>query len=114
MNGIKFFPKDLEIKNKRVILRVDLNVPLQSGKILDSTRILLIVPFLKELIERKSKIILISHLGRPEGKKEKELSLTPIFEYLKKQVKSKIFFHIGSIDEEAKNKSLNLKEGEIF
>ena len=69
MNGIKYFPKDLEIKNKRIILRVDLNVPIRSGKILDHTRILLVVPFLKELIKRKSKIILISHLGRPKGKK---------------------------------------------
>ena len=114
MNGIKYFPKDLEIKSKRVILRVDFNIPIRSGKILDSTRILLVVPFLKELIERKSKIILISHLGRPKGKNEKDLSLKPVFEYLKDQIKSNIFFHIGSVDEEARNKSLNLKEGEVL
>ena len=114
MNGIKFFPKNLEITNKRIFLRVDLNVPLLKGKILDHTRILLILPFLQELIKRKSRIILISHLGRPEGKKEKELSLNPIFEYLKTKIKTKVFFHTGNINEEAKNKSLGLKEGEVL
>ncbi len=114
MNGIKFFPKNLEITNKRIFLRVDLNVPLLKGKILDHTRILLILPFLQELIKRKSRIILISHLGRPEGKKEKELSLNPIFQYLKTKIKTKVFFHTGNINEEAKNKSLGLKEGEVL
>ena len=63
MNGIKFFPKNLEITNKRIFLRVDLNVPLLKGKILDHTRILLILPFLQELIKRKSRIILILKAG---------------------------------------------------
>ena len=114
MNGIKFFPKDLQIANKRIVLRVDLNVPLQDGKILDHTRILLIIPFLKELIKRKSKIILISHLGRPKGEREKRLSLNPIFEYLKTKIETKIFFYTGNINEEVKAKSLSLKEGEIL
>ena len=92
MNGIKFFPKDLEIEDKRVILRLDLNVPLIDGKILDETRILLAIPFLKELIKKKSKIILISHLGRPKGKINESLSLSPIFRYLKRKIDSKIFF----------------------
>tara|TARA_B100001250_G_scaffold371524_1_gene356404 strand:- start:470 stop:1660 length:1191 start_codon:yes stop_codon:yes gene_type:complete len=114
MNGIKFFPKDLQIKNKRIILRVDLNVPIHEKKILDPTRILLVIPFLQDLIKRESKIIIISHLGRPKGKQDNKLSLSPIFEYLKKKIKSKIFFHEGNIDEEAKTKSLNLKTGEIL
>jgi len=114
MNGIKFFPKDLQIANKRIVLRVDLNVPLQDGKILDHTRILLVIPFLKELIKRKSRIILISHLGRPKGEKEKRLSLNPIFEYLKTKIETKILFYTGNINEEAKVKSLSLKEGEIL
>ncbi len=114
MNGIKFFPRDLQIEKKRIVLRVDLNVPIQEGKILDHTRILLILPFLQELIKRKSRIILVSHLGRPEGRKEIKLSLNPIFEYLKTKIKTKIFFYTGDINEEAKNKSLNLKEGEIL
>ena len=88
MNGIKFFPKDLEIEDKRVILRLDLNVPLIDGKILDETRILLAIPFLKELIKKKSKIILISHLGRPKGKINESLSLSPVFRYLKRKIDS--------------------------
>ena len=114
MNGIKFFSKDLQITNKRIVLRVDLNVPLQDGKILDHTRILLVVPFLQELIKRKSRIVLISHLGRPKGEREKKLSLNPVFQYLKTKIKTKILFHTGNIDEKAKDKSLSLKEGEIL
>ena len=114
MNGIKFFPKDLEIEDKRVILRLDLNVPLIDGKILDETRILLAIPFLKELIKKKSKIILISHLGRPKGKINESLSLSPIFRYLKRKIDSKIFFYNGEINEEAKDKSKKLKKGEIL
>ena len=114
MNGIKFFSRNLQIEDKRIILRADLNVPLEKGKILDSTRILAIIPFLKELIKKKSKIILISHLGRPKGKKDKKLSLFPVFDYLKKQIKTEIFFYDGDIDKKAKSKSLNLKKGEIL
>ena len=114
MNGIKFFPKDLQIKNKRIILRVDFNVPIHEKKILDPTRILLVIPFLQDLIKRESKIIIISHLGRPKGKQDNRLSLSPVFEYLKKEIRSKIFFYEGNIDEEARNKSLNLKTGEIL
>ena len=114
MNGIKFFPKNLEIEDKRVLLRLDLNVPLKDGKILDKTRISLAVPFLKELVKKKSKIILISHLGRPKGKKNKKLSLAPIFEYLKKKIDTKIFFYDGEINDEAEDKSKKLKKGEIL
>jgi len=56
MNGIKFFPKNLEIEDKRVLLRLDLNVPLKDGKILDKTRISLVVPFLKELVKKSLKL----------------------------------------------------------
>ena len=94
MNGIKFFPKDLQIKNKRIILRVDFNVPIHEKKILDPTRILLVIPFLQDLIKRESKIIIISHLGRPKGKQDNRLSLSPVFEYLKKEIRSKIFIDI--------------------
>ena len=74
MLGIKYFPQDLNIEGKRIIVRVDFNVPLKNKKILDSTRIKQALPFLLDLIKKKSKIILISHLGRPKGMRDSSLS----------------------------------------
>ncbi len=111
---MKFFPKNLDIKNKRVILRVDFNVPIENEKILDPTRILSVIPFVENLIKKNAKIILVSHLGRPEGKRDNKFSLMPIFEYLKKKIGTKIIFHTENIDEKTKYKSLNLKQGEIL
>ena len=71
------------LENKRVILRLDLNVPLKNQEIQDETRILKILPVINFLIEKKAKIIIISHVGRPKGEIQKELSLIPICENLK-------------------------------
>ena len=81
MNNIKDF-KDLN--QKIVLLRLDLNVPLKEGIIIDETRIDKIVPILNFLIEKKSKIIIISHVGRPKGEFNKFLSLRPICNNLEK------------------------------
>ena len=71
--------QDLEnLKGKKVILRLDLNVPLKDGKIQDETRIIKILPILNFLLEKKAKIIILSHVGRPKGKFNKFLSLRPI------------------------------------
>ena len=87
MNNIK----DLEnLSQKKVLLRLDLNVPLKSGFITDETRIDKIVPIIKFLIKKKSKIIIISHVGRPKGEASKILSLKPICKNLEKKLKKKI------------------------
>ena len=73
--------KILEEKNltdKKILLRLDLNVPLSGGKITDTTRIDKIIPTLNYLIEKNSKIIILSHVGRPKGKNISDLSLMPI------------------------------------
>jgi phosphoglycerate kinase len=114
MSGIKYFPQDLNIEGKKIILRVDLNVPLKDKKIQDFTRILLALPFLKELIKKKSKIILITHLGRPKGTRDSNLSLLPIYKYLKEQLNTNMYFYTGEINDEIKTKSSYLKEGEIL
>ena len=92
MGEINFFPDDLEIENKRIILRLDLNVPIKNQKIKDATRINLCLPFIKRLIAKKAKIIVISHLGRPKGVRVPELSLIPIYKYLKDKLKTNVFF----------------------
>ena len=87
MNYIKD-KKDLD--GKIVLLRLDLNVPIKNGKITDKTRIEKILPIFKYLIEKKSKIIVISHIGRPKGEKAEELSLEPICKFLEIKLQKKI------------------------
>ena len=87
MNYIKN-KKDLD--GKIVLLRLDLNVPIKNGKITDETRINKILPIFKHLIEKKSKIIVISHIGRPKGQKSEDLSLEPICKCLELKLKKKI------------------------
>ena len=79
-----------DLSNKTVLLRLDLNVPLKNGKIIDSTRIDKIVPTLNFLIKKNAKIIIISHVGRPRGKIIKELTLKPICENLKFKLKHEV------------------------
>ena len=114
MSKIKYFPEDMDVQNKTVILRLDLNVPLNEKKILDNNRILTSLPFLKNLIKKKAKIIIISHLGRPKGVKINELSLTPIYKFLKEQLQTNVYFFMGDINEETKSKFSYLKEGEVI
>ncbi len=114
MDKINFFPDNLNIRNKRVILRLDLNVPIKDKIITDYTRITLCLPFIKKLIDKKAKIIIISHLGRPKGIKDPALSLVPIYKYLKKKLKTNVFFYMGNFDHEVKDKFSHLKEGEVI
>ena len=81
----------LELKNKNIVLRVDLNVPIQDGKILDRTRIDAVRPTIDFLLSQDSRILLISHLGRPtEGNLESKYSLRPIKEEFEKIYNTKI------------------------
>ena len=83
--------KDHEnLNKKKVLLRLDLNVPLKKGVIKDQTRINKILPVIKFLLRKNSKIIVISHVGRPKGKINKDLSLKPICKSLEKKIKKKI------------------------
>ena len=87
MNNIKDHEN---LNNKIVLLRLDLNVPLKDGIIIDETRINKILPVVKFLIDNNSKIVVISHVGRPKGKVVKSLSLKPISENLEKKINRKI------------------------
>ena len=82
--------KNLDLKGKKVLLRLDLNVPLKDGVVTDETRINKIVPVINFLIKKKSKIIIISHIGRPRGEINKKLSLKPICEDLKVKLSENI------------------------
>ena len=79
-----------DINNKKVLVRLDLNVPIENGKILDSTRINKILPTINFLLKSNAKIIILSHVGRPNGKIVNELSLKPICENLKEKINLEI------------------------
>ncbi|MBL6861237.1 MAG: phosphoglycerate kinase [Candidatus Pelagibacter bacterium] len=114
MDKIKFFPNNLDVQNQKIILRLDLNVPIKDKIIIDDTRIVLCLPFIKKLIEKKAKIIIISHLGRPKGIKDPALSLIPVYKYLKKILQTNVYFFMGNFDSEMKDKFSHLKEGEVI
>jgi len=114
MLEIKYFPQKINVEGKKIIVRVDLNVPLKDKKIQDPTRILQVLPFLQDLIKKKSKIILISHLGRPKGIRNSDLSLLPIYKYLKEKLKTNMYFYTGEINNEVKTKCSYLKESEVL
>ena len=70
--------RDLDCKNKKIIVRVDLNVPVMEGTITDHSRIHAILPTLEKLIKNKNKILLIAHFGRPKGQINEAMRLTPV------------------------------------
>src|SRR5436190_2410137 len=69
---------DVDVKGKRVLMRVDFNVPIEDGRITDDRRIVQAMPTIKDVIERGGRVILMSHLGRPKGGPEAKYSLAPV------------------------------------
>ena len=101
------FIKDQENLNEKIILlRLDLNVPIKNGVITDQTRIDKVLPIINFLIEKKTKILILSHVGRPKGKENRELSLEPICENLEKKINKKIRL--------IKENIFNLKKEDLF
>ena len=94
------------IENKKILLRLDLNVPILNGKITDTNRIDKVLPTIKFLLSKKAKIIIISHIGRPKGRVSKALSLEPITFYLNQKINKKILL--------LKENIYNLKKEDIF
>lgn len=106
--------KDLDCAQKRVLVRVDFNVPLENGRVADDTRIRAALPTIKYLIERRAKVILVSHLGRPKGKVNESLRLDPVarrLEELLGQPVKKVNDCVGPEVEEA---VAQLQPGEVL
>ena len=114
MEKIRSFNESLNIKNKRVILRTDFNVPIFNEVIQDKTRINLSIPFIQNLLKREAKVLLISHLGRPKNNKDKGFSLKPIFNYLKEKINNKIYFYSDKITNQTQKKISFLNNSEII
>ncbi len=102
------------LNNKKILLRLDLNVPINRGKITDTTRIDKILPTLYFLIKEKAKIIILSHVGRPKGKTDKELSLEPIRTELQNKLKKKVKLITENIKEIKSKDFLNEYNEDIF
>ena len=97
MNNI--LDQNLVLKNKKVLLRVDLNVPMKNGTITETSRIEKIIPTIKLLLEKQAKIIILSHIGRPKGKFVNEMSLEPISKKLSSLLNKEVLFNKNSMDE---------------
>ncbi len=97
MNSI--FNKNLDLKGKKVLLRVDLNVPMKNGAITETSRIEKIIPTINLLLEKQAKIIIMSHIGRPKGKVVKGMSLKPISEKLSFLLKKEVLFNNDLVNE---------------
>ena len=106
--------ENAEIKNKCIIFRADLNVPVVNGKITDDSRIVSIIPSINKLIDKKNKIFILAHFGRPKGKVNKELSIEFLCEELRKRLKIlKVHFLKTLNNEEIKNKQSEMNYGEV-
>ena len=108
--------KDVDVRSKRVLVRVDYNVPLDAnGNVSDDKRITASLPTINYLLEQGARIILCSHLGRPKGEVKKEFSLAPVAKRLKELLPGvNIYFASDCIGEEAERKAAALKDGEIL
>lgn len=105
----------VELKGKRVFIRVDFNVPLdEKNNITDDTRILLSLPTIRFVSEAGGRAILASHLGRPRGKKDPKFSLAPVAERLSQLVGRKVALAADCIGEEVQKQIGGMKEGEVL
>ncbi len=112
MNNIS--DQKLALKGKKVLLRVDLNVPIKDGTITETSRIEKIIPTIKLLLEKKAKIIILSHIGRPNGKIVKGMSLEPISKKLASLLSTEVFFHNNLINENTISKTNKMQNGSIM
>jgi len=112
MNNI--LNQNLILKGKKVIVRVDLNVPMKNGLITEVSRIVKILPTLKLLIEKKAKIIILSHIGRPKGKIINEMSLEPISKKLSDLLNIKVLFNKNEINKKTLVEVNKIPDGSIM
>ena len=104
---------DLDVVGKRVLVRADLNVPMQDGQVTDTTRIDRTAPTLNKLSNKGAKVIVISHFGRPKGKVVPEMSLAPVARALSKSCGLPVAFATDTIGESAEKTIAAMKEGDI-
>ncbi len=108
------YVNEIDLKGKKVLVRLDFNVPLKDGKIQDDNRIKAALPTIKYLIDQGAKLILCSHLGKPKGKVVPDLSLTPVANRLSELLKKEVKMAPSVVGKETEALVENLKEKEIL
>ena len=107
--------RDCDVKGKRVLARFDFNVPLDSDRnITDDTRIQAALPTIKDIVERGGRLIMMSHLGRPRGQRNAEMSLLPVANRLGELVRNPLRFVEDCVGAEVESKSKELSDGELL
>lgn len=106
--------EDIDVSGKKVLVRVDFNVPIRDGTVGDDTRIQAALPTLEYLLEHKATLILCSHLGRPKGELQPEFSLEPVSERLSQLLKRQVIFAKDCIGPVAEKAASQLKQGEVL
>jgi phosphoglycerate kinase len=102
------------VKGKRVLLRVDLNVPMEEGRVTDATRIDRMSPTIKEIADKGGRVILLSHFGRPKGARNEEDSLSQLIPALTEHLKRPVAFAADCVGEAARAAVAKLKDGDIL
>ena len=105
---------DIDVKGKRVLVRVDFNVPIKDGKVGDDTRIQAALPTIKYLLDHNAAVILCSHLGRPKGEPKPEFSLRPVGDYLSGVLGQPVVFAEDCIGPVAEKAAAGLKPGQVL
>src|SRR6202022_3599126 len=106
--------KDLDLKGKRVFIRVDFNVPLKDGVVTDDTRIRETLPTLKLAIEKGGRLVLASHLGRPKGGPDTNYSLKPVARKLEELLGKPVSFADDCVGADAEAQSKALRDGDVL
>ena len=115
--GIMFNKKtitDIDVRGKRVLVRVDYNVPIEDGKVTDDTRIVAAMPTLNYLLEHGAAVILFSHLGRPKGQADRKFSLRPVAAYLSGLLGKPVAFVDDCVGPTAEAAAKAIKPGEVL
>ncbi len=106
--------RDVDVRARKVLVRVDFNVPLQEGRVGDDTRIQAALPTLRYLLEHDAAVVLMSHLGRPKGKVVPELSLKPVAEHLSRLLGMPVAFAADCVGPEAQQAKEALRPGQVL
>jgi phosphoglycerate kinase len=110
----KLFIEDLDVRSKRVIVRTDYNVPVKDGKVEDDKRIVASLPTVNYLLEKGAAVILMSHLGRPNGKAKPEFSLKPVADRLQELLERPVKFLNDCLGPEVEKACAAMKPGDVI